>query len=367
MGPHSTVTLLVAVFLAVLAFAGCMAVWNRIPGPGVVRHAGRAGMILLCQVTALALVGLLINNARGFYGTWGEVSADFLGTSFDDGGGMESSVGGAGGRHASGLVGPGPLTQKRFKTDAGRKSLEAKFTGPASHVTGRVVIYLPPNYKQDAHVSYPVVQLFGGTPGEPTTWYGDLNVGNQVDRMIRDGKARPFILVSASINVAGGKPNECTDIPRQTPVATWLTRDVRDFMYQNFRVRTDAAAWATMGYSEGAYCAVKFPLQHPNLYRTGVGIAGTYESTDPRIKHDVRLLRENAPYELLTRAPAARLLLATGGRDPEAPPSEIDNFMRHVRPPTGVTKYTTKIGEHGTVVWRTMLPYIFGWLTKQIP
>ncbi|WP_378239676.1 alpha/beta hydrolase [Actinomadura harenae] len=360
-------TLLVAVFLAVLAFAGCMAVWNRIPGPGVVRHIGHAGMILLCQVTALALVGLLINNARGFYGTWSEVSADFLGTSFDDGGGQESSVGGAGGgHHRSGLVGPGPLTQKHFKTDQGRKSLEARFTGPASHVTGRAVIYLPPGYKRDSRASYPVVQLFGGTPGEPTTWYGDLNVGNQIDQLINARKVKPFILVSASINVAGGKPNECTDIPGQTPVATWLTKDVRDFMYQNFRVKTDAASWATMGYSEGAYCAVKFPLQHPNLYRTGVGIAGTYESTDPVIRHNAKLLKANAPYELLPKAPAVRLLLATGGRDPEAPPSEIDKFMGHVRPPTAVTKYTTKIGEHGTVVWRNMLPFILGWLNKQV-
>ncbi|MFC5186295.1 alpha/beta hydrolase [Actinomadura harenae] len=356
-----------AVFLAVLAFAGCMAVWNRIPGPGVVRHIGHAGMILLCQVTALALVGLLINNARGFYGTWSEVSADFLGTSFDDGGGQESSVGGAGGgHHRSGLVGPGPLTQKHFKTDQGRKSLEARFTGPASHVTGRAVIYLPPGYKRDSRASYPVVQLFGGTPGEPTTWYGDLNVGNQIDQLINARKVKPFILVSASINVAGGKPNECTDIPGQTPVATWLTKDVRDFMYQNFRVKTDAASWATMGYSEGAYCAVKFPLQHPNLYRTGVGIAGTYESTDPVIRHNAKLLKANAPYELLPKAPAVRLLLATGGRDPEAPPSEIDKFMGHVRPPTAVTKYTTKIGEHGTVVWRNMLPFILGWLNKQV-
>ncbi|MEV4257869.1 alpha/beta hydrolase-fold protein [Spirillospora sp. NPDC049652] len=365
MGPHSTGTLLAAVFLAVSAFAGCMAAWNRIPGPGAVRLAGRAVMIVLCQVTALALAGLLINNARGFYGTWAEVSADFLGTSFDDGGGTQSTVGG-GGHHRGGLVGPGPLTQKHFKTDPGRKSLEARFTGPASHVNGRVVVYLPPDYRRDARTSYPVVQLFGGTPGEPTTWFGDLNAGNLADRLIRGRKVRPFILVSASINVAGGKPNECTDIPGQVPVATWLTRDVRDFMYQNFRVRTDAASWTTMGYSEGAYCAVKFALQHPNLYRTGVGIAGTYESTNTVIRHNPRLLRENAPYELLKRAPAVRLLLATGGRDPEAPPAEIDRFMKHVRPPTEVTKYTTKLGEHGTVVWRNMLPFVFGWLNGQV-
>ncbi|MCP2338203.1 alpha/beta hydrolase [Actinomadura rupiterrae] len=366
MGPHSTVTLLLAVFLAVLAFAGCMAVWNRIPGPGALRHIGRAGMIVCCQITALALVGLLINNARGFYGTWAEVSADFLGTSFDDGGGMQSTVGGGGGGKGAGMVGRGPLTQKHFKVDTGRKSMEAKFTGPASHVTGRVVIYLPPGYKQDATATYPVVQLFGGTPGEPTTWYGDLNVGNQLDRMIRDGKSKPFILVSASINVAGGKPNECTDIPGQVPVATWLTRDVRDFMYQNFRVKTDAASWATMGYSEGAYCAVKFPLQHPNLYKAGVGIAGTYESTNPSILHNPKLLKANAPYELLAKSPAVKMLLTTGGKDPEAPPAEIDKFLGHVRPPTEATKYTTKLGEHGTVVWRNMLPFIFGWLNKQV-
>ncbi|RFU37178.1 hypothetical protein DZF91_34240 [Actinomadura logoneensis] len=367
MGPHSTWTLLASVFLAVLAFAGCLAAWNRVPGPAALRLAGRAVLIVLCQVTALALVGLLINNARGFYGTWAEVSADFFGTSFNDGGGTQTTVGGVEGHRRGGPVGPGPLTQKRFRTDTGRKSLEARFTGPASHVTGRVVVYLPPDYRRDTHTSYPVVQLFGGTPGEPTTWYGDLDAGNLADRLIRARRTKPFILVSASINVAGGKPNECTDIPGQVPVATWLTRDVRDFMYQNFRVRTDAASWAAMGYSEGAYCAVKLALQHPNLYRTGVGIAGTYESTDAAIRRDPRLLRENAPYDLLKRAPAVRLLLATGGRDPEAPPAEIDRFMTHVRAPVKATKYTTRLGEHGTVVWRNMLPFIFGWLDHQVP
>lgn len=366
MGPHDTPTLLLSILLAVAAPAGCLLAWNRLPRSAVLRVGGRVVLILLCQVTALATVGLLINNARGFYASWSEVSADLFGTGFNAGPGQEQSAGGL--RQPGGNT--GPLTVKKFRYDSGRRTYEARVTGPASGVTGRIVTWLPPEYTDPKYrtTRFPVIELFGGTPGEPTTWFGprDLDGGTQLAALLRTGHAKPFILVSPEINVAGGRDDECTDLPHAPRVATWLTKDVRDFMRQNFRVQEPGKDWAAMGYSEGAYCATKFALRYPRLFHAGVGIAGTYESTLPQVTHVPKLLKANSPSELVKKRPPVSLLLATGAQDPVATVAEIDHMMAKVKRPTAATKYVLPRGAHGTVIWRQMLPFVFGWLSKRI-
>ncbi|MEV4256692.1 hypothetical protein AB0J52_26305, partial [Spirillospora sp. NPDC049652] len=96
--------LLVLFVLAALAAPlGCLAAWNRVPGPRAARAAARLAMIAVCQETALLLVGALLNRSLHLYPTW----ADLFGTA-GRGGDIEAAgptlTRPAGGR---GLVGGG--------------------------------------------------------------------------------------------------------------------------------------------------------------------------------------------------------------------------------------------------------------------
>lgn len=365
MGPHDALTLWLAVLLAVAAVAGCMLLWSRVSGPQTVRFTTRLAMIVVCQLTAVAAAGFGVNQSGDFFASWSEVGAYFFGTGFDAGPGDVQTVGG-GGSHQGG----GPAIKADFKRDPSRDTYAATVTGPASHVRAKVVVWLPPEYKDPKYkdTKFPVVELFSGYPGQPTTWFGDMDVGNVLPKLVTQGQSKPFILVSPMINVdPAGRNTECTDLPGGPQAATWLTKDVRDLMTQYFRVRGGPDGWATMGYSEGGYCAVKLALAHPELFKAGVGISTTYDPTLPVVLHDPALLKANAPYELIKKAPPVSLMLTTAAQDTQdGPVSAIDKMIGLTRPPTSVTKYVLRHGAHGTVIFRAMEPEIFHWLTVQL-
>jgi hypothetical protein len=73
----SLAVLVIVCLMAIAAPLCCLWAWSRIPGGRAVRTGARFGMVTLCQVTAVALVGIAVNDAGGFYSSW----SDLLGTS----------------------------------------------------------------------------------------------------------------------------------------------------------------------------------------------------------------------------------------------------------------------------------------------
>jgi Na+-transporting NADH:ubiquinone oxidoreductase subunit NqrE len=51
--------------------------WHRLHKPGFANHLGRFLILLLCQVLAMATIGIQVNRANGFYESWN----DLFGTS----------------------------------------------------------------------------------------------------------------------------------------------------------------------------------------------------------------------------------------------------------------------------------------------
>lgn len=98
-----------------------------------------------------------------------------------------------------------------------------------------------------------------------------------------------------------------------------------------------------------------------------MGISTTYEPTLPAVLHDPALLKENAPYELIKKAPPVSLMLTTAAQDTvDGPVSAIDRMMSLTKPPTLVRKYVLRHGAHGTVIFKAMEPEIFHWLTATL-
>ena len=97
--------------------------------------------------------------------------------------------------------------------------------GKLSGYSRRGLLYLPPQYGQAryAHVRFPVVELFHGTPGSPVSWHTVLRISQVADSLIARHMIGPMVLVMPSINGAGHDYQDCVNGPGVRD-ETYLTR-----------------------------------------------------------------------------------------------------------------------------------------------
>ncbi|GAA1583404.1 alpha/beta hydrolase-fold protein [Actinomadura kijaniata] len=355
--------LVLLVVLAVAAPAGCLLAWGRLRGPRAVRLLGRLGLIAVCQTTALLLVGVVINRNLQLYASWD----DLLGTGARDGE-IQAMGPPDRGPHDGGSVGGGRQGTGPFRMDRRTRTYRAIVKGPKSGVTGEIRVWLPKEYADPAHAHrrFPVVELFPGFPGTPSTWFIGMRGGDQLAEAVKRGRGRPAVLVAPMMTVQPGRDTECSDIPKGPKVATWLTDDVREIVARHFRVRTDGPAWAAMGYSTGGFCAAKLATQHPGRYRAAVSMAGYFRPTAPDLLRDPKTERANSPLTLVGRHPAVELLLA-GSREDPGTVAAIQELLPKVKQPTRAFTYIVPTGGHNIQVWQRMLPKAYSWLAERLP
>lgn len=342
--------------------------WGRLRGPNPLRIAQRLVLIALCQGTAVLLAALMINNSFQLYTSWSDLFGD-NGTSgrIEAGNPVVTS--------ATGVAVPGKGLARAlpnaylFQPDGTLPGeLHAVITGPASGVTGDIVVWLPPEYNAKAyqHTEFPVIQLLSGYPGSPGSWFKSLAAPVMQENEVKARSARPAILVGATINVDGKHNPDCSNIPGGPQVATWLVHDVRNLIETSFRTSTDRGGWALMGYSEGGLCASKLVLQYPGDYVAAVSMSGDDHPDGDLLKPGTATWNENSPLWLLQHRPAAPVgLLLTGTLQDGSTAEEADEMSRAAKPPTMVSRLIAQRGGHNAGVWRAAEPAAFDWLGRQ--
>ncbi|GAB2746503.1 hypothetical protein [Kitasatospora kifunensis] len=163
--------LILSILLVPLSIALLMALWGRLGGPKAVQAAGRLGLVLFAQVTAVVMVFVLVNNSNQLYGNWG----DLLGTD----------------SHVRAVPPPPPVGGPAAAMSPDQSKVIQSFTGvddPAvpkdvketqlkgrlSGVDGEVLVWTPPQYDDPAYKgkTFPVVELLAGFPGSSSAWFG---------------------------------------------------------------------------------------------------------------------------------------------------------------------------------------------------
>ncbi|WP_431681744.1 alpha/beta hydrolase [Kitasatospora sp. KL5] len=363
--------LVVTIVLVPISIAAALLLWGRVRGPQPVQVLSRLVMILLCQVTAVLMVFVMVNNANLIYGSWD----DLLGT----------------GNHVravpqvpadGGPGGPGndsksePKVTQQFKAvddpmvpkDVKRTDLKGRLSG----VDGEVLVWLPPQYDEPAYKdkTFPVVELIPGFPGSSSTWYGTLKVSEQLKPLMKEGKVAPFILVSPRTLLLGRSTDTgCADVAGKVNADTWLSRDVPKMVLDNFRADSSPDRWAVAGYSAGGHCAAKLALSHPDRYRAGVSLSGYNDPAtekDSLTAKDAHLREISNPLNILKHAaqPPKTSLFVSGNKG--------DGYegglalQQAAKSPTSVTVVETT-GPHAVDVWKPLLPQVFTWLTGIIP
>lgn len=358
--------LLVASVVAVVGFA------SRVRGPRWLRGLQRLAGVLVAQLCAVTLVFLVVNDQDALFASWSDLF----------------------GRQLAAAVPPRDAAtlhhQQATVASALARSVAARATGaadvdgllvsdavrgPASGLADRMIVYLPPQYFQPrwARTRFPVLELLDGHPGTPTTWVHGLHV----DRVERDAAAAhhslPFVLLMPDVNVEGRYDTDCADVVRGPAVDTLLGDDVPAVARTALRVRTDRAGWATMGYSEGGYCAVELAERHPGTFGAAVGMSGGYGTSPlalgpPAIYGDLRSAELAAsPIWRIRHLPVAPIsyLLTASRQETDGSYQESAEFAADVRPPATADTLFPVDGGHDIAAWAAVLPTALEWLSTR--
>ena len=337
----------VLIIATVLAAIGTLALWGRVRGPRPVRWLGRLAMIVICQLTAIAVVATWINNSYGLYSSWN----DLLG---DDNGTATAAM-------------PGPPANRAMFTRSSNGILETYFRGKYSKLSGEVLVWTPPQYDQAQYKDYkfPVMMLLHGVPGSPSSWIEGGGMPNALAAMMADGTVKPAIVVIPVIN-PGGIDTDCSDTPLRKN-ATWLTRDVPELIDNQFRALSEPKAWGLLGLSTGGLCAIKLPMQYPKVFGSGAAMDADPFTGDTSVLTDPELRLVNSPIWLAKQRPDVSLFAATSAQDRFSPPSNITALQKVIQWPTTLAEpLILPDGGHNWNTWQRMYPTVFPWLSEHL-
>ncbi|MFJ6794845.1 alpha/beta hydrolase [Streptomyces sp. NPDC091268] len=353
-----------AVVLTALAVLLPLLLWGRARGPAVVRVATRASMVVFAQATAIALVFIGVNRDMNFYASWG----DLFGTGTYVTAAPDLGPDGLGGKKAA-EVKAEPKVHQAFEAveGLGGRVRKTELDGKISGVKGDVMVWLPPQYDEPAYKDkkFPVVELIPGIPGTGKSWFQGLKAHQVLEPLMKEGKVKPFILVSPRAMLLGNADTGCANIPGKVNADSWFSVDVRKMVTDNFRASDDSRTWGVAGYSAGAYCAAKLAIAHPDRYSAAVSLSGYNDpgqepsslvAQDPQMRaaHNLKAVLKAAP-----APPAVSLWLSGAEQDGYLSGTDLKAIAQS---PT--TVHAEKVtGGHNLDSWSKQLPQTFQWLS----
>ena len=332
----------------------------------------------LAFVPAMAFGVMAVNKYYGYYPTWSAAIADFTN---------------------QGVTAPSRLPQTKLATGRGPATLDGssaylkeaqqagytlrlRVTGPRSHITRVVYVYLPPQYFQPAYSRYrfPVIELIHGQPGEPQDWINVVGVTNTLDQLMARKLAQPAVLVMPDANGGERFSLQCLNQVRGPQDLTYLAVDLPDKIAHMLRVQPPGPAWGVAGYSEGGFCAANMALRFRDRYGFSGVLSGYFTPSGNQWGHPVhqvspfgrslRLREQNTPLLSLRRLPAGAVIpefwLGAGADNPQdVVNAELFWHELVVRQPQ-VPLTLTPGGGHDMITWRAEVPLMLRWMTPRL-
>jgi enterochelin esterase-like enzyme len=168
-----------------------------------------------------------------------------------------------------------------------------------------VDVYLPPGYRTDGSIRYPVLYLLHGFPGRPGAFLTTVRLGVVEDILLYRHRMRPFILVMPFGSTGTFTDKEWADGSRPGEGwETFVSRDLVRAVDKRFRTIPDGDGRALAGHSEGGYGALNIGLHHPGEFRVLESWSGYERADDLKsvFGGDAALLAANSPLETLAHA-----------------------------------------------------------------
>lgn len=294
-----------------------------------------------------------VNYYYGYYTTWGQLWADFHGSTGN-----------------LGVISATTSTSSVESGNFGWTTLPGKLSG----YSRRALVYLPPQYGESryARVRFPVVELFHGTPGSPLAWQTELRINQVANSLLARHLIGPMVLVMPSINGAGHDYQDCVNGPALLD-DTYLTKDVRADVLARYRVSHDPFEWGVSGYSSGGYCAANLALRHPAAFGAAAVIEGYFRAADgpagTALNQSVPLETANSPLYLAERlnadsGPVPAFWVAAGSNDKsDYKPAAVFTQALDRLQQVPFVKLSASDTENA---WAAALPAALTWLWQQL-
>ncbi len=268
-------------------------------------------------------------------------------------------------------TGPAANLTKSHDTAAG-PIMMTTLTGPKSGVSGKVWVWLPPQYNDPKYAKYgfPVLTLYAGGQSNGYNTWTDNQLPIQVEdaQLSQQGKAHPFIMIMPvqNLNSDENRAFDCSDIPGQPKMGTWMSQDVPDFVRANFRTLKGRDSWGVMGASTGGFCSAKLAMQHPDIYKAAVPIDGYWNPDSLLWKgHEAERIA-NSPDNLVSTSKADVRMLATAAGGTPYETNLVKKWVAKAAAPLTIEYYEQPGGKHLTSDFKKMIPNTLEWLTKNL-
>jgi S-formylglutathione hydrolase FrmB len=268
-------------------------------------------------------------------------------------------------------TGPAANFGKARDTSAG-PILVTTLTGPKSGVSGKIWVWLPPQYNDPKYAKhgFPVLTLYaGGQSAGYNTWTDNQLPIEETDaKKSAEGSAYPFIMIMPVQNLDSNESRalECSDIPGQPKIGTWMSQDIPDFVRANFRTVKGRDGWGVMGASTGAFCSAKLAMQHPDVFKAAVPIDGYWNPDSPLWKGHEAERVANSPDVLVASSKADVRMLATAAGGTPYETNLVKKWVAKAAAPLTIEYYEQPGGKHLTSDFKKMIPNTLEWLTRNL-
>jgi enterochelin esterase-like enzyme len=366
-------------FLILIVAFGALLFWVAMAKQLVFRVFAACLAFLPAMVFGIAAV----NKYYDYYQTWGALFNDL-------------SNGGSGGipKYSAGGLNAGKHIQQDLNRDTNTYEdsivgfqFHTTITGPETHISRDVYVYLPPQYFQKAyaHYKFPVIELLHGSPGMPSSWIDILNVIPTFLDLLANHQAEPAVLVMPDTDGGEHYGLQCLNNPGGIQDMTFVAKEVPEVIAKLLRVQPPGKAWGIAGYSEGGYCAANIALNVPGGFGYAGVISGYFAPIESQVpegnkpggkpirvfvfKGYPQLLFRNTPSEYITRMPAGIQIplfwLGAGAQD-KGDVQAAQEFsqllsIRQIDVPLDIVP-----GGHTGEAWRAALSPMLSWMTPQL-
>ncbi|MER5435665.1 alpha/beta hydrolase-fold protein [Streptomyces sp. NPDC002588] len=373
MGLTSNTVLLLSVLFALVLFVGTVWSWPRLSRRTWLAVGGRVGLLLSTQLALFVSVGLLANQAFGFYASW----ADLFGKETDVGVVVDhTAANGASGAQLQVVdtrhVDKGGVGRPRF----GGQIQKVVLSGRTTHIATPAYVYLPPEYFAPEYRTrtFPAAVVLTGYPGTAEALVDKLHYPRTARQLAKDGRMQPMILVMLRPTVAPPRDTECVDIPGGPQTESFFAKDLPEAVTAHYRVGRKPGNWGVIGDSTGGYCALKLAMHHPDVFAAGAGLSAYYKApTDPTtgdLFHGNRTLRDEADLRWFMKnrsAPDTSLLVTSskvGESNYKATLRLIDQVKATNR--TRISSIILESGGHNFNTWRREIPPTLEWISGRL-
>ena len=156
--------------------------------------------------------------------------------------------------------------------------------GTVSHFPARpALVWLPPAALTRTPPVLPVLIVLSGQPGDPMESFGSGRISEVLDQFAATHHGLAPIVVAPDQLSAPGVNPMCVDSAAFGNSATYLTKDVPNWIRAHFRVSDDPRMWGLQGFSQGGTCTTQLVTGHPQLFGSGIA---TVSQLGP-VLHDV--------------------------------------------------------------------------------